>query len=210
MGIVYILTNQSMPGYVKIGRSRDKKTLQNRILEFNSKTAVPLPFEFYYGVEVPDFVKIEAYAHKSHNDKRIRGSEFFEVDPDQAKATLKISGGEEVMLETDNKALNLEDQRALAEAKEKIKNRPYFLVLGIQKGETLTFLKDETITCEVADQEKTLVEFEDSAKISLSGSARAAFEKIGNPITTVQGAAHWCYNGKKLTELYVEVLKGGE
>ena len=50
-GIVYILTNEAMPGYVKIGRTDGD--LASRVRQPDS-TGVPLPFEVFYAARVRD------------------------------------------------------------------------------------------------------------------------------------------------------------
>jgi hypothetical protein len=50
--IVYVLTNEAMPGLVKIGRTTDG--VEARISQLSVATGVPLPFECYYAAEVPD------------------------------------------------------------------------------------------------------------------------------------------------------------
>jgi len=54
MEIIYILTNEAMPGYVKIGRTSD---LKERIRSLSRPSGVPLPFEVYYASEVEDSQK---------------------------------------------------------------------------------------------------------------------------------------------------------
>ncbi|MBR0794010.1 GIY-YIG nuclease family protein [Bradyrhizobium jicamae] len=46
--IVYLLTNEAMPGLVKIGRTNGE--LASRIRGLYS-TGVPLPFELFYGAK---------------------------------------------------------------------------------------------------------------------------------------------------------------
>ena len=45
--IVYILINQSMPDYVKIGKT--STTVEERMRSLSSHSGVPLPFEFLCG-----------------------------------------------------------------------------------------------------------------------------------------------------------------
>lgn len=44
--IIYILINEAMPGYVKVGRTTT--SLEQRIRELNSSTSVPLPFTAFH------------------------------------------------------------------------------------------------------------------------------------------------------------------
>ena len=54
--IVYVLTNEAMPGIVKIGRTTDGVQSRMRSL-FN--TNLPLPFECAYAAEGADAVVVE-------------------------------------------------------------------------------------------------------------------------------------------------------
>ena len=45
LGIVYILSNQAMPGLIKIGSTTENE-LKNRLSNLYS-TGVPFPFEFF-------------------------------------------------------------------------------------------------------------------------------------------------------------------
>ena len=54
-GIIYILTNQAHPDYIKIGKTSN---LEQRLKSLDT-TGVPLPFECYYAVEVDDMSRVE-------------------------------------------------------------------------------------------------------------------------------------------------------
>ena len=77
----------------------------------------------------------------------------------------------------------------------------YFGILGIQKGTTLTFSKDENITCVVSDNGKII--FRDK-ETTLSGSALLITNEMGYDWGQVQGAGYWCYQGKTLRVLVSE------
>jgi hypothetical protein len=55
-GIIYILTNEAMPGYIKIGKTGD---LGTRVKDLSRATGVPLPFEVFYAAEVDDVDFVE-------------------------------------------------------------------------------------------------------------------------------------------------------
>ncbi|NBO92714.1 MAG: GIY-YIG nuclease family protein, partial [Planctomycetia bacterium] len=44
--IVYVLTNEAMPGLIKIGLTSD--SVESRLTSLSSHTGVPLPFECYF------------------------------------------------------------------------------------------------------------------------------------------------------------------
>ena len=50
--IIYILTNEAMPGYVKIGKTANN--LEQRVRDLSASTSVPLPFTVFYACKVND------------------------------------------------------------------------------------------------------------------------------------------------------------
>ena len=198
--IVYILTNQSMPDTIKIGITDN---LERRMKELDN-TSTPLPFECYYAVEVQDAKVIEKKIHEGLDDKRIRQSrEFFNSTPEQAKAILEIAevmGGKNVTPK-DDIVETPQDKQALDNARKRRGRIDYFGILGIAKGTTLTFSRDQNITCEVADNGKVIFRGKET---SLSGSALILTNEMGYDWVQVQGAGYWCYQGKTLRDLVAE------
>ena len=198
--IVYILTNQSMPDTIKIGITDN---LERRMRELDN-TSTPLPFECYYAVEVQDAKVIEKKIHEGLDDKRVRQSrEFFNTSPEQAKAILEIAevmGGKNVTPKEDIVETS-QDKQALDNARKRSGRIDYFGILGIVKGTTLTFSKDQNITCEVADNGKVIFRGKET---SLSGSALIVTNEMGYDWGQVQGAGYWCYQGKTLRDLVSE------
>lgn len=81
-GFVYILTNQCMPGMVKIGKTT--RSVQARAAEL-FHTGVPTPFHVEHSVECPDCHALEAEMHGSFADRRVSSSrEFFAVNAAEA------------------------------------------------------------------------------------------------------------------------------
>ena len=198
--IVYILTNQSMPDTIKIGITDN---LERRMRELDN-TSTPLPFECYYAVEVQDAKVIEKKIHEGLDDKRVRQNrEFFNTSPEQAKAILEIAevmGGKNVT-PTEDIVETPQDKQALDNARKRRGRIDYFGILGIAKGTTLTFSKDENITCEVADDGKVIFRGKET---SLSGSALLITNEMGYDWGQVQGAGYWCYQGRTLRDLVSE------
>jgi len=198
--IVYILTNESMPDTIKVGITEN---LDRRVRELDN-TSTPLPFECYYAVEVENASAIEKKIHEGLDDKRVRQNrEFFNATPEQAKAILEIAevmGGKNVTPKEDI-VETPQDKQALENARKKRGRIDYFGILGIQKGTTLTFSKDENITCVVSDNGKII--FRDK-ETTLSGSALLITNEMGYDWGQVQGAGYWCYQGKTLRDLVSE------
>lgn len=194
MATVYILTNQSMPGLIKIGITERK--VEERMRELYSSSAVPLPFECYFALEVKDAKLVEKKIHHGFDDYRINENrEFFEIDPDKAKSILSLVEGTEVTPKTDV-VDSATDQQALD--KQRNKQRFNFASVGISAGEILEFKKDKTITAKVLDDDK--IEFEGKS-MSLSPAALIVIHRMGYEWTKIAGPQFWCYKGKTLYEL---------
>lgn len=86
-GSVYVMTNISMPGLVKIGRtSRDAEIRACELWQ----TGVPTPFDVYASISTFNCIQLEAYAHGSLQKHRVnRSREFFRIDPDDAVKAIK-------------------------------------------------------------------------------------------------------------------------
>lgn len=87
-GYVYILTNEAMPGLVKIGRtSRDVDVRASELWQ----TGVPEKFQVFWSFKTPDCVQLEAYAHGDLRKHRVSTSrEFFKIDEFEAKDRIRF------------------------------------------------------------------------------------------------------------------------
>lgn len=90
-GWVYVLTNPSMPGLVKIGfTSRDPS---KRAAELAQATGVPTPFAIAWCRAVVDSPGIEATVHRMLDDRRVSGREFFRCDVKTARQVIEAAAG---------------------------------------------------------------------------------------------------------------------
>lgn len=77
-GIVYLLTNECMPGIVKIGMT-SRADMDNRLKELYT-TGVPQPFECVYACKVDCFKELEQALHEAFEPQRINPNrEFFRI-----------------------------------------------------------------------------------------------------------------------------------
>lgn len=192
--IVYILINEAMPGYIKIGRTSD---LTTRIRDL-SRTAVPLPFVCFSAKKVKDSREIEKKLHAAYAKDRIdsgAGREFFKVPAEQAAAALDIALGEDVTPREDI-AMSPAEKVAWEEVKER---RPQFKFsfVGINPGTILTFYSDDSVTCIVKDDRN--VEFE-GRSMSTTEAAIIVLESKGKHWKGVSGPGCWEYEGETLYE----------
>lgn len=79
IGYIYILSNATMPGLVKIGYTA-REDVMERVSELSSATGVPAPFEIEYYCLTRRVEDIEEKAHKEFSSLRSAGKEFFRVD----------------------------------------------------------------------------------------------------------------------------------
>ena len=88
-GYVYVLSNPSMPGLLKIGQSRNGG--QSRAKQL-SNTGAPTPFVVDYELFVDDCVGVECEVHKALGEKRVsKDREFFKCALKEAIAAIQSS-----------------------------------------------------------------------------------------------------------------------
>ena len=200
-GIVYVLTNPAMQGYVKVGRTRD---LNKRLKELDN-TSTPLPFECAYAAEVDNPEEVESLLHDAFADARTRSTrEFFEVNPERIISALRLTKGRDVTPGTDV-VEDEESRRALARTN-KMRAAFNFGMVGIVPGTMLTFIRDSSQTCEVLTNRTVLFEGEET---SLSASAAILLQRHGWNTSHVAGPTFWCLDGEALNELRKRVEEEG-
>ena len=193
MKTVYILTNEAMPGIIKIGWT--DKNVEERIKELD-KTSTPVPFTCYFAKRVEDPTFVESKLHEAFDEFRIRDNrEFFRMSPDQAKAALEIANGTDVTPKGD--VVESESDR-VALNKERNRNRFNFDEAGIDAGEILEFKKDPSITAKVLDNGQ--IDFR-GTRTSLSQSALIIVQEMGYKWNKIAGPQFWMYKGKTLYEI---------
>ena len=194
MSFVYILTNESMPGYVKIGMT--EKSVTSRMLDLDT-TGVPLPFQCYYAARVADHRKVEQALHVAFGGNRVRKSrEFFKVDPFRVKAVLELLAEEDVT-PREEVVSDSDDVLALEKALTWVR-RFSFASAGIPIGAQLTLSRGEGITCTVKTD--ATVEYQ-GVEMSVSRAALLALQSCGYKWTAVAGTEYWLYNGNTLLSL---------
>lgn len=186
--IIYVLINESMPGYVKIGRTNN---LEQRIRSLDT-TSVPLPFECFYACTVRDSQFTERQLHDAFLDNRIRSSrEFFEISPERVVSALRLAEINNITPKSDYVETE-EDQQALNQARTK-RARFNFKMVEIPAGSELAFVSDQIKKAKVIDNRN--VEYNGEI-ISLS---RAAQQALGVE-WPAQGPIYWMYEGETLDE----------
>ncbi len=206
--IIYILSNPTMPGIIKIGHTSN---LKERVRNLSSPPGVPVPFEVYYACIVEDCKKVEKGVHDGFGDHRINPKrEFFKVNPERVLAILKLVKIDDKTPREDI-VEGQEDRQALTKERSR-KSNFKFSTVDIRPGVTLSFVRDEEIQVKVIDDKN--VSFGDDylkiggghltierSPVSLSQSALTLLnQKFGKKLTSVREPDFWVFENETLSE----------
>ena len=188
--IVYILVNEAMPGYVKIGKT--STSLEQRIKELSASTSVPLPFTCFYACTVKDMSFVEKQLHDAFDTSRVNPRrEFFQIAPERVVAALKLAEIEDITPREDI-VESRDDQQALNQARER-RSVFNFKMVDIPVGAELTFSRDDNAKARVVDNRN--IEFNGEI-VSLSASA----QKLLGYSSLPAGTDYWMYQNETLDE----------
>lgn len=183
-GSVYVLSNPSMPGIIKIGVTQD--SVENRCRTISKATGVPTPFEVEYECTVDDCYNVEkalqaAFAPYRVNENR----EFFKVATTQVIAILQLV------------QIGNTTEEATADQPETKRNPRFkFAEMNIPVGAKLLFTQDETVKATVTANNNVVRDGGDGREVALSTLSR---ELIGYIVRPLQ---YWTYDGRNLLEIY--------
>lgn len=193
---IYVLTNVSMHGQVKIGCTN--RAIEQRLKELY-RTSLPTEFDCFYYAEVPNAKEVEKSLHKIFRHKRTDGKrEFFKVSPDQVVEAIKLAERKENYICEKCKNKNIPKNSTVESKVRTSKKKITFKELGIPVNSILHFSKDNNITCTTKDDIDQII-FEGRAT-SLSASALIIIRRMGKPWRTISGPFHWKYKGETLTK----------
>ena len=192
-GIIYILINEAMPGYSKVGKTT--ASVEQRMRELDT-SGMPLPFECYFAARVEDVDFVEKKLHDAFGNHRTRQRrEFFQIDPERIRSALMLVCLEDVTPK-DDVVEDADDVAALNKARS-VRSAFNFKMVDISPGETLTFTKDHSIACTVVDHKK--IEFEGEVT-SLTAAALIIVHRMGYTWTKIAGPMYWQYEDETLYE----------
>lgn len=192
--IVYVLTNEAMPRFVKVGTTRID--VEERLKQLYT-TGVPVPFECYYAGVVESAKNVERRIHRAFDKFRVnKNREFFEIEPEAVADIIRMvairdaTPGEDYTETPDDKvAMEKLEQRA---------ERFSFKMVGISPGTLLHYKFDDSITCTVLDNRR--VEFR-GEEMSLTAATLAVLAERGFHWKSARGSVAWMYGGQTLQEL---------
>jgi hypothetical protein len=168
--IVYILTNPSMPGIVKIGRTGN---LEARVAALSCGTSIPEPFEVAYAATVDNAPFVERALHAAFAMHRMPGKEFFRLPVASAIAALSLAEVEQVVMEVADEeptqiisevrqrgALRESDREAictiLKQAGKPLSNQELAGLMGVTPGESSKRCRQAHDLLEIGRQGKEL------------------------------------------------------
>lgn len=185
IGIVYAATSPKLVKkgdreFIKIGQTKD---LDRRKREMRISA---LGLDYIFAVECNNYKRIEKALHAKYSDKRDE-NEFFLIKRSEIFKDLQF------LIATGAKSIDLGDDTDDTQSTEQTRKSNIDLSkLGINPGETLVYIKDETITAEVINH--NTIKFRDE-ETTLSGAA----SKLENH--RVSGSLYWLYKGDALSVL---------
>lgn len=194
--IVYVLTNPAMPGLVKIGRT-DNTDANIRIAQLYT-TGVPVPFTLEYACKVGNPDEVEKALHIAFGPQRTNAKrEFFNIEPEQAIAILRLLNTEDATQEVLGQKSDIDPESAQAAVALKAR-RPNlnFTEMGIPEGSVLQSVEDET-TATVTGPRKVNFRGEE---MSLTAAKRIM---LGLDYSVAPGP-YWTFNGRSLRDIYNE------
>lgn len=190
--IIYILINEAMPGYVKIGRTSN---LEQRVRELSASTSIPLPFTVFYASTVKDAGFVEHQLHDAFDNNRINPRrEFFLIAPERVVAALKLAELENITPKRDLIETK-EDREAHEEALER-RGRFNFELAKIPLGSEIYFSRDENKKAKVINLNSAKSIEYNGMITSLSTSA----QEILGVTYGVAGTDYWMFDGETLDE----------
>ena len=194
-GIIYVMTT-AVSGLIKIGKTQTKKYPERmRFLEANGYYNV-VGLKRLFAIEVADYSEKETLLHEIFAKHRVGSSELFALDYDLVQQLLLSFEGEVVFPEQKNKEAEFDKITKAKNSNQKFS----FYRKGLKNGDKIVFSKDQTIVAKVVGERE--VEY-GGQRWFLSPLVRKIFEDRNqvNDSGAYQGAAYFCFDGKKLKDL---------
>ena len=194
-GVIYILQNDAMRDYIKIGTTRD---LPERMRSLDSSSSVPFPFSCVHASKVRNARAWERALHEAFSEERASPRrEFF--DASIAPRVIMLLRAGHILDVTNTAPMTVEADESPSETKRNGNRRERFTfdALGIGAGEILTFTAsnedEEEVCCMVSKVRPPRVIYDD-VEMTLAEATGRAF-KASRSMT---GLAYWCYEGESL------------
>lgn len=199
-GVVYILTNPSMPGYVKIGFTTN---LKSRLKNLDT-TGVARPFEPYMTVATAQYKTLERVIHheldKLTTTRARQNREFFELDQAIAGDLLQNLSALLSDAEINNYGNTNETEESSEGNVRPISKATTFKMLNIPAGSKLTPINNAYPVLTTVDEENHVL----LPGGEIKTVSRAVVDITNNPRN---GYSTYKYNGKLLSNIRKEIDK---
>ena len=202
-GIVYVLSNPAMEGYIKIGWTRgDSVSNVIKRMQDLDTTSVPRPFDCEHASVVHEARKAEQALHEAFGDYRVRPSrEFFEgLAPFRVIAILKHFEIKDVT----PRDVDMDDGLGEIIMPPRKKEAFRFSAVNIPAGASLQWADDPRIECVVDNDATTYVLYQGQRR-AISPLA----QELKRWKRTPSGTPYWLYQGKTLREWQEQLQWGG-
>ena len=194
--IVYVLTNPAMPGLVKIGWTgqNDVKVRMSQLYG----VGVPVPFDVEFAAEVDDAPSVEAALHTAFAPNRVNPKrEFFQIDPEQAIAILRLLERREATADVKEQQDTI-DEESIAAGIELSRKHPVMNLqeMNIPVGSVLHFTRSDATAIVIGPRKVR----HEGREVLLSPLTKELLQYDYN----VRPALYWTYSGRLLVEIYNE------
>lgn len=201
-GKIYILTNDAMPDYIKIGFTA-ADDVETRMKQLDT-TGLPLPFRLHACVELENAQKLERLAHEVFSHHRARANrEFFLMEPETAVTYLtavSMNDSQARWIAANRQMIDETGQKVAEDmvVKPRLSNFT-FSAADVPLGSEIAFTRDASITARVVSD--TEVEFE-GTRTKLSPLTRLIFERMGtmNSSGAYAGPHYFTFEDELLSE----------
>ena len=192
-GYVYLLTNEAMPGLVKIGYTNG--TVEKRMNQLFT-TGVPQRFDCFFAVKVEDAESVEEKIHHALDFFRQPDREFFKIAPERVRSLMQLPDHEVYVPNgaTESSEEQLEDRPNLP--------RLNLKAAGLEVGNGLVFSRDKNISVIVKSSDKVQFENDD---ISLAQATKSIFALRGEKWSAGAASDYWLFGETLLSELITRV-----
>jgi len=193
-----------------------------RLAQLNTPANIPLSYRAYalYHVDDPhtverdiheliDMIDDSLHARETLASGRVREREFFQISPERAylifRKVAKLRGDTDALQLVDATAEQREEEQVAAR-----RQRFSFAMLQIPVGAQLTFIRDDSVVCEVVDADNH-VRYKGELT-TLSALATKLLDWNTTSSTGVRGPSFFAYDGEVLSDrrLRLEREAGGE
>lgn len=196
--IVYVLTNPAIPNLVKIGKTTQLE-VDARMRQLYS-TGVPFPFECAFACQVKNAAEVEKALHTAFKKNRVNPNrEFFEIDPDQAIAILKLLRVDDITTQFEQQMeaeIEAADKHSAQTFKRHHRPPMNFHDLGMPNGSIL-LSKDGQLQVTVVGEKKVALQ---GVVCSMTEATRKLLNMPNG--AAIQPSPYWLFDGRTVKEIY--------